>query len=203
VSWKRADGLEKSKTCDHSVIGVVVVGAGRGQAFAVCVNKEKCDVHWKAERKQREQRAAAPATKVTAAPREDEWEKRRQREDAERKQFDQARPRLVAASVEKLKTAKLPVLVDIVAGRFMAENTTKARKLLGGAKTAEDILRVFALSEALNKASNSWSGVRDFPKLAKALGLDYRKLLKGDAEKPAAKKAAKASAVKSAKAKKR
>ncbi len=48
-SWKRADGKHGSKVCERSVTGVIVVGFGRGQAFKVCVDKKKCEVHWKQE----------------------------------------------------------------------------------------------------------------------------------------------------------
>jgi ParB/RepB/Spo0J family partition protein len=67
--WKRADGeledadhwkpgeRKPSKTCEYSKVGLVVAGPGRGEAFLVCVNKEKCTVHWAAEVKARAQRA--------------------------------------------------------------------------------------------------------------------------------------------------
>jgi ParB/RepB/Spo0J family partition protein len=70
--WKRADGepepfdrygsakdAKPSKTCDHSRVGLVVAGPGRGEAFLVCVNKEKCAVHWAEEMKERAKRAKA------------------------------------------------------------------------------------------------------------------------------------------------
>jgi ParB/RepB/Spo0J family partition protein len=68
--WKRADGepedfdrfgpakhSKPSKTCDYSRPGLVVAGPGRGEAFLVCVNKEKCTTHWAEEIKQRAARA--------------------------------------------------------------------------------------------------------------------------------------------------
>jgi len=70
--WKRADGepedsdswdphrkTQQSKTCDHSVVGLVVAGPGRGEAFRVCVNKDRCPVHWAEEMKARAKRAKA------------------------------------------------------------------------------------------------------------------------------------------------
>lgn len=60
VSWKRAD----KRTCDYAVTGMVVAGAGRGEAFPVCVNKDKCKVHWPQDVKRREERAK----KAAAAP---------------------------------------------------------------------------------------------------------------------------------------
>lgn len=84
-SWKRADGTEgtsrggrygetriDSPTCEHSVLGVVVVGPGYGTAYAVCIARDKCKVHWKAEIREREKRAKerakeTPATKTAKA----------------------------------------------------------------------------------------------------------------------------------------
>lgn len=70
AGWKRADGEPEpfdrfgaaenpkpSKTCDHSVVGLVVAGPGRGEAFRVCINKDKCSVHWADEMKERAKRA--------------------------------------------------------------------------------------------------------------------------------------------------
>lgn len=69
--WKRADGEmedqdpwsdrkpKPSKTCAHSQPGLVVAGPGRGEAFLVCVNKDKCSVHWSEEMQERAKRAKA------------------------------------------------------------------------------------------------------------------------------------------------
>lgn len=98
-SWKRADGTEgtsrggrygetrvDSPTCEHSVLGVVVVGPGYGQAFHVCIARDRCKVHWKAEIKEREKRAKERATETPAkktAKKEESWEERQKREEAE------------------------------------------------------------------------------------------------------------------------
>ena len=44
-AWKRADGKEGSKVCERSVLGVIVSGSGQGEAFLVCINKDRCEVH--------------------------------------------------------------------------------------------------------------------------------------------------------------
>lgn len=70
-SWKRADGREDSKTCEHATLGFVVVGPRRGEAFEVCIAKDKCRTHWGAEIRQREkrakERAGRPGPAVAAA----------------------------------------------------------------------------------------------------------------------------------------
>lgn len=99
ASWKRADGQPEftwhgskpkpTKTCDRSVLGVVVAGRGRGQAFQVCVNKD-CDVHWKAERQARE-KAAQRAQRGSASKADGSAEKRAA--DQRRRQEEEARKR--------------------------------------------------------------------------------------------------------------
>src|SRR5439155_5611906 len=87
-SWKRADGKKKARICEHAVTGVVVVGPGRGEAFRVCIAKEKCAVHWAAEQKERKRRADAAARGVPTGPRSAQttWQREQAKRDAERKQ---------------------------------------------------------------------------------------------------------------------
>jgi ParB/RepB/Spo0J family partition protein len=53
ASWKRADGRQGSKTCEYAVLGAVVIGARKGDAFQVCVSKDRCLVHWASEIRER------------------------------------------------------------------------------------------------------------------------------------------------------
>jgi ParB/RepB/Spo0J family partition protein len=99
TSWTRADGQhepdpydagkdggELSKTCEYSVLGLVVAGRGRGESFQVCIDKKRCMTHWgdairernKRERA-RERDAESPSTKKgkDAAPKESTWERER------------------------------------------------------------------------------------------------------------------------------
>lgn len=62
-SWERADGLEQSKTCDFSVLGVVRAGRGRGDLLQVCVARDKCKVHFATEVRAREKREQERATR--------------------------------------------------------------------------------------------------------------------------------------------
>lgn len=127
-SWKRADGTEgtsrggrygetrvDSPTCEHSVLGVVVVGPGYGTAYPVCIARDKCKVHWKAEIREREKRAnerakETPATKT--AKKEESWEERQKREDAERKRQIAAYKAVYPAFVEAIRAAVPAELTD-------------------------------------------------------------------------------------------
>lgn len=62
-SWKRADGQRGSKKCEHRVMGVIATGPGYGDAFFVCVAKEKCATHWPEQfKKAQARKKAAKAT---------------------------------------------------------------------------------------------------------------------------------------------
>ena len=71
TSWRRADGQKNSKTCEHSVLGVIVCGEGRSESFLVCINKEKCLVHWadfhKARQERIKQQEATPTPAATTS----------------------------------------------------------------------------------------------------------------------------------------
>lgn len=53
ASWKRADGRKGSKQCEYSILGAVVIGARKGDAFQVCVAKDRCQTHWATEIRER------------------------------------------------------------------------------------------------------------------------------------------------------
>ena len=88
TSWKRADGKKGSKVCDFSVIGVVVAGEERAEAFRVCVNKEKCKIHWGQWQKERAARNRTRCTGGLIASPKSQEESYAVREARERKQSE-------------------------------------------------------------------------------------------------------------------
>ncbi len=66
--WKRADGEDGSKVCDSAVVGIIKAGKGRGAAMGVCVNRDRCTVHWAAHVKARLAREKAKKNGTPAAP---------------------------------------------------------------------------------------------------------------------------------------
>lgn len=75
-AWERADGQvdpyedeygerskKRSKTCEWSRYGFVASGPGQGEVFKVCINKQKCAVHWPEHVKGAEQAAKRAKTK--------------------------------------------------------------------------------------------------------------------------------------------
>lgn len=179
--WKRADGLKGSKTCPTAVTGVIVVGAGRGDAFKVCVTK-RCKVHFPPPKKNSIM-AQSAARVEQKTDRDKRWEaeaKRRrareQKENETRMRWKAAAPAIATACIARVRDLKLPVLAELASRGFRTHHFKKAAAALKP-KTAEDLVRAYALAELLDVSSNAWNAVREFPKLAKRIGLDLRPLL--------------------------
>jgi ParB/RepB/Spo0J family partition protein len=98
--WKRADGSFQSRACDRAVLGLVVAGPKQGEAFPVCIAKEKCAVHWadwQKESARRKRELAAPA-KGAAKP-------------AGSKPAAKAEPELTPAEMDAIDAAALADLL--------------------------------------------------------------------------------------------
>lgn len=189
-SWKRADGKARSKACPHAVTGVLVVGPGRGEAFRVCTNKEKCQVHWAAERKARAA-GRSPAGRVGQPARnreQEKWEARHRKEEAERARWKKAAPAIleaVAARVAKLPTKATGLLGQILLEecRGLGRSQATAARYVPLGSSAEDLVRHAAFLVVWGELE-AYEAPEVFPKRAKALGLDVRTIL--DAAAPAA-----------------
>ncbi|MDB4876416.1 MAG: Chromosome (plasmid) partitioning protein ParB [Gemmatimonadetes bacterium] len=125
TSWKRANGQpdedrfgndRPSKVCEHSVVGVVAVGEGRGDSFRVCVDKKRCTVHWGDEIRERNKRERArenaPASPSTSAGKDASpaaAEAKRKAEQAarevEHKRWEKAMPSVLTALGRAVKSA--------------------------------------------------------------------------------------------------
>lgn len=109
-SWRRADGREDSQTCEHSVLGLVVVGPRQGSAFDVCIARDKCEVHFKAEltAKRQAEKARAKGDTATAKKVEKRQEKSWERQERERREREAIwapiKPAIFAAAYEQVKT---------------------------------------------------------------------------------------------------
>lgn len=191
-AWQRADGHEGSKVCDRSVLGVIASGPGQGQAFPVCVNKDRCRVHWGAAIKAREKRAKQ-REQGGAARKPDRYaqdEARRKadeaREQAARDRWKAATPAILTAVAERVTT--LPanangLLAQIILSHLKDYQGTlkRAGTYLSAGTTAEELLRFAAFVVLFKEVSHSWWAPREFPKRAKVLGLDLATLLPAEA----------------------
>lgn len=130
VSWVRADGQPEledwsgkekpSKTCDRSVMGLVVAGRGRGESFLVCVDRKRCTVHFadvikernKREREREKEPKASKSTKASSdepkQPSEKDLAKQKAQELRDNAQWDaeqKAEPAVWAAITKAIKAA--------------------------------------------------------------------------------------------------
>lgn len=207
-SWRRADGKEKSKTCEHSAIGVIVIGDGRGESFRVCTDKKKCKVHWADAQKAAKQRAKA-ASGTTGEDRYEAMRKKQeeetQRAEALRARWQKAMPAVLDAIAQKVK--KLPAhatgqLADIVYDNFTDRYYQRVGKLqIQRGKTAEDLVRYLAFY-SIARTVGGYHIVENLHKVAKSFGVDAKKILNEVApeENPAAEKKPDAGDSKKAKA---
>jgi ParB/RepB/Spo0J family partition protein len=206
-SWRRADGQRKSKTCAWSRIGIVAAGRDRGDAFRVCVNRDRCDVHFQAAARAAKRRRASPASRDTSGSTAIQDNLRRQREeaarDAERARWVKARPAVLKALAEKLAATpagpRSNLADDVLAAciRGGKANTTVAR-----GHTAEDFLRYAAFqlyADDVDDLAPGYYRHADAVKDLRALGIDAAKIVDQVAPKP--KPAAKTPTTKPAKKK--
>lgn len=211
MSWKPAGGelrrdprsyqMLKSKTCEHSVTGVVVAGQDRGQAFTVCVDKAKCRVHWPAPKKKKATSAGGkkPVNWQERQRQQNErWRRENEERAARRKRWQKARPEVfkaLAAAVSKLPGRATGLLADTVIDAVLDGNKVSA--LMVGVKrgtTAEDLVRYTAFVVLAREFGGSYSDGAEAPKRLKPFGIDVKKIL--DQIAPVEKKAKPAAAAK-------
>jgi ParB/RepB/Spo0J family partition protein len=191
-SWKRADGEEKSKTCDHAVLGVIVVGPEYGKAFPVCVHKE-CDIHWAAEKKAREKQAArsGPGAKKSADRYAEQDRKAREKQakrEADRTAWDALRPAITKALVTAVKGGKVTAFAGLILDGLECSRNERATmtNAFGAPKTADSIVRHVAYSVLLDLLGG-WNAQETFPKIAKQFGVDVAAIRKANQKPDAAK----------------
>lgn len=203
MSWKRADGKRGSKSCARAVTGVIVVGPGRGEAFKVCLDKKGCPVHWAAEQKATAARARSRerGTQGKASPAKDAWQRTEEKRKAEQARRDAAAARwkkalpwileAVADRVKKAPARAQGLLGTILLGELEEESwrvtrsVKKAAEYVARGTTAEDLVRHVAFLILHGEASD-YGAAEEFPRRAKAFGLDVRKILDEVAPPPKA-----------------
>lgn len=182
-SWERADGQEKSKTCEHSVLGTFVAGPGYGTTLQVCVNRDKCTVHFGKVIKEREKNTKLRQTGKggQAAQREEKAreaeDRKRAAEEAERKAWEALKPKAIAAIEAHVR--KLPFT------RVLAE---VARHYQSKAKKADQLITELAVAIATEHDHYRAYLERD----TKRFGFDLKKFVGANMPKPEPKAAKKA-----------
>ncbi len=196
-SWKRADGQQGSKQCDRSLIGMIVIGPGRGQALRVCIDKKHCTVHWgeliKAAKKREREVAKAGATgEDREALRRRKHEEEQAREKAEAERWEKAKPEILKALAAALK--KAPAGAGGAIGKLVlqvfrdqgAYYPAKGPEPVPPGKTAEDLVRHLAFRALAEEAEDNFDNYKRLTEDAKRLGVDVRKILDAVAAETAA-----------------
>lgn len=208
-SWVRADGKAGSKECASAAAGIVVAGPGRGEAFAVCINKKTCMVHYKDEilaaRKRENEVNKSGATGADRAALE-----KAQLEAAEKAakeaqaRLGRALPALRLALAEKVKVAPLAKLQAEI-HEVVRCSMKDAARLLPTLKGAEGWIRQLALGcvlEALDDSNLRWMRQDSLSRELKPWGVDVAKIVASANANDEATKAARTKPSKSSKAKK-
>jgi ParB/RepB/Spo0J family partition protein len=192
-SWKRADGLRGSKACDFAVAGFIAVGEGYGQAFKVCINKEKCARHWGAEMKARAKRAAKGGRSTGSAQKRENtreaqdlrWQQQQEREQRAQKRWEAARSAIfkdVAAAVAKAPARAGGNLAEVIIRELVDEYgraavIKEADSYLPRGATAEDLVRYAAFLALFKESFRSYGAAERYTKLLAPLGVDVKKHL--------------------------
>jgi len=167
TSWKRADGIEGSSTCDRAVLGVVVCGPDYGQGFEVCIDKG-CDTHWKAERKAAEKQKQLFASAASSRGAGDDADHSAggistyQQQEAQRRREEEiwelARPRVEAVLFAACKKAKLtpPLMRAIVEDQISPDELARIEKAVGKL-TVQTLAAYVTLADAMAHLWNEHS----------------------------------------------
>jgi ParB/RepB/Spo0J family partition protein len=176
-TWHRADGQLKSKKCDRSALGVVVVGDGRGETFRVCVD-HACTIHFPPKPKVKSGSAQKASNSAAAA-----------RKNNERQRWQKAIPALVEAIAAKVKQASATpqgplgkMLLTALRSGYHRPGAAAGERLVPPGRTAEDLVRHLAMSKLAVFAFDFYERTR-FTAVAKALGVDPNKHLEKKPEK--------------------
>jgi ParB/RepB/Spo0J family partition protein len=183
------DGAAVAPVCDYSVLGVVVAGDRYGQAFEVCIARDRCEVHWKKEiaqkRKTQKLRESGKVVEADKAEKrqQETYESRWKRENEERKRseraWDAVRDRAVTRLAEALsKAGATPMIVEAAFKAAIPHQDAADAKLLAkllGPVTGKNVVVAILFAAILDDAAREIGG---FSKIAKVYGVDLTDLRK-------------------------
>lgn len=183
-SWKRADGTKKtteggygkpwadSPTCEQSVMGCVVVGPGQGEAFEVCIARDKCDIHWGKEIKGRAKNRKSANGNGKASTAASKWEEQ-QRKDREQREKREARWKVFYPALKKATYAKLETVPQDIPKPVFAKLLSSLKLDKGTKKTDLASALVRHLVNDAFRSSYSWNESQ-MVTWAQALGVNVK-----------------------------
>jgi ParB/RepB/Spo0J family partition protein len=185
-AWKRADGQEKSKTCDWSRLLLIACGPGQGETFLACVAKQKCTTHWAAWQKERKASASGSGSSQTQKPqerqrREDDASKlRAEQEEILASRWEKATPAMLEALAAAVKKAPVKPTGQLAQLLVRALNVVQEDgQYLPIGNTPEDLVRHLAFAVVATDATEvryQWGRER-WVKQLRAFGIDPEKIL--------------------------
>lgn len=194
MQWRRADGQGEPESnwrfptiaavCDHGVLGVVVAGPGRGEAFTVCVAAKKCRIHWGDAIRAKEQAADPGAASHGTAParKESVYEIERRKREAKVAAVRLAIPAITEAFVAAVQAADVGGTGPLVG---MVLDTCELREPFDTVHTADDFVRALAWEQFSQRLESEYSWANDgLVEFGKRLGIDVRALVKAAQPKP-------------------
>jgi ParB/RepB/Spo0J family partition protein len=189
-SWARADGEKgdngkPSKTCECSVLGYVAAGPHRGDSFAVCVAKEKCEVHWGDEIRARRRRAQqatknGSTNKKASAERaekqgEDQWARARRINAEQSAQWEGARPLLqeaIDAAIGKVGIGVLrTVLIELLGEQIDSAHRIAPAKGLTADRLVRDVVRAL-IGNRMDEGLGYEGGRQELAEVVASLGVE-------------------------------
>lgn len=172
-----------TKSCEHSVLGVVAVGEKYGQAFDVCIARDKCQVHWKSEIDQRAKNQksgkTAKVSRGDANSAHEAWmaKMRREREESEREHaaWDAIRERALERLAAALKKGgpSARVIDALMSGHSLESDDKKLFVRLMGKVTAANIAVALLFADIVDDVARDHD---EFVKVAKVYGVDLADL---------------------------
>jgi ParB/RepB/Spo0J family partition protein len=181
--WKRADGLEGSKLCEYTVLGIVRAGKARGSSLGVCIRRDACKVHWPTEARAAEQKKKAKknGTKAPTPKQAAKEQVKTAKQRAAEKKANERVSRIVAAV--PLIEAALTAAADAPTKKQVEH----AREVLGGKEHAKDSVEQLLVRRAMRDDIHDnleWMLTNEHhgPKIRKTIGawgVDVEKLVAG------------------------
>lgn len=190
TSWKKAENKDQQPTCEYARLGVVVAGEGYGQTFHVCINRDKCLVHWKdsvkAKEKANELRAkgetktAAKVEKKAEKKAEQSWERENRERKARAATWALIGTLVIAEAVDQVKSVKAlsPSLAKALENHNGELGFMEIRQHLGAAwfKCLPAALLISAVTDFHHDAYGKESGFSQFvTRIAKPFNLDIKR----------------------------
>jgi ParB/RepB/Spo0J family partition protein len=171
------------KPCEHAVMGVLMIGPDRGEAFSVCIAKKKCRTHWGTEIRERTKREKEATKEGSTGERREKIKERlvdegRAKAEAAKKRYDGCVKHVVKLLAEKILVAPTDihgllakVIIDAVVGYGWRPKFEESKNT-----DAQEVVRRAAFIVLAHEA-NQYQAYSTFPKRAKKLGIDVRAIL--------------------------